>query len=226
MSREDVIRRPAFRLRWQYLLPVVGLACGCGQNPYALQGQISGLQQQQATLVAQNRELQNRIGTMDQDNQELETMLAQSQQQVRLFEDQVTAMRINCEYHLAVGHRQSGPQRGRRKSKNTGRLRAPPRRRKIRANSSVKRSLPSIEVAGLEVRQDADVIRIELPAARLFAPGTARLLPEAGAMIDQVGAEVRGPIPIRSWGSKDTPTPIRCKIANGPRTSSFRSAGR
>ena len=50
--------------------------------------------------------------------------------------------------------------------------------------------MPAIEIPGIQVRPDNDVVRIELPSSRLFSPGTARLLPEASALLDTVSADV------------------------------------
>ena len=59
----------------------------------------------------------------------------------------------------------------------------------ITANSSLQRSLTAVTVDGLDVRQDGELVRIELPADRLFEPGTATLQPGAEAQLDRV-AEV------------------------------------
>ncbi len=61
----------------------------------------------------------------------------------------------------------------------------------IRANSSVARSLQAVTIAGLQVRQDGDVIRIELPADQVFVPGTANLNSGAIAMVDRVAGAIR-----------------------------------
>ena len=59
----------------------------------------------------------------------------------------------------------------------------------ITANSSLQRSLTAVMVDGLNVRQDGELVRIDLPAAQLFEPGTATLQPGADALLDRV-AEV------------------------------------
>jgi flagellar motor protein MotB len=192
-------RRPAHRGSVFFLwLRASGIALGgaavigCTQNPLVMQGQIQSLQQQQIALLQQNRELQTRASTLDQDNQELERLLAQSQQQVRLFEDQVTALRDqlgSTTSQLAQMREQSAAADEKAKA-----LVASLHRRggaQITANNSLKSELQAIQVAGLEVRRDGDVIRIELPGSKLFMTGTARLLPEAGPLLEQVAAEVR-----------------------------------
>ena len=80
------------RTRWWFMLPLVA-ACGCAQQSPMFQSQVQSLQQQQTALAMRNTELQSRASALDKDNQELQTLLSQSQQQSRLFEDQLTALR-------------------------------------------------------------------------------------------------------------------------------------
>ena len=40
----------------------------------------------------------------------------------------------------------------------------------ITANNSLERNLPTINIPGVEVRQDGDVVRVEMPVDRLFVP--------------------------------------------------------
>ena len=49
----------------------------------------------------------------------------------------------------------------------------------ISANSSLSRNLPTINIPGVEVRQDGDVVRVEMPADKLFNQGTAQLRSDA-----------------------------------------------
>jgi flagellar motor protein MotB len=60
----------------------------------------------------------------------------------------------------------------------------------LTANNSVKKSLPLPELPGIEVRQENELIRIELPSDRLFRAGSADLLPESFAIVDQVAAAI------------------------------------
>jgi chemotaxis protein MotB len=60
----------------------------------------------------------------------------------------------------------------------------------ITANSSLSRSLPGANLPGIEVRTDGDVIRIELPADKLFNSGATTLAPQGAALLDGVVAEI------------------------------------
>jgi len=61
----------------------------------------------------------------------------------------------------------------------------------ITANSSLRRNMTPISITGLMVRQDGDVVRIELPADQLFMPGTATLSGNAVNVIDQVAGSIK-----------------------------------
>lgn len=160
---------------------------GCANNPVVMQQQIASLKQQQEGLAQQARDLQSRAATLDQDNQELETLLAQSQQQARIYEDQSRALREQLSSTTSqLADVRTQKRETEEKSKT---WEASLKRRggaQIRANNSLSGALPSINIAGVEARQDGDVVRVELPGNRLFAAGSARLLPDASRMIDDV----------------------------------------
>jgi len=177
-------------MRWLCFLPMAAW-CGCAQNSVALQSQVQSLQQQQVALAQRSTELQTRAAALDKDNQELQTMLGQSQQQSRLLEDQLVALRdqlSSATSQLAKVKQQTPPDDKRPEAWMASAK--PQAGAKITANSSMKSQLPGFEVPGIESRVDGDVIRVELPSTRLFSPGTARLLPEASAMLDTVAADV------------------------------------
>lgn len=169
---------------------VIG-AQGCAQNPLVLQGQVQTLQQQQLALAQQNQELQGRAAALDQDNQELGTLLAQARQQAGVLEDQVAALRDQLGSSAAQLARQKEERQEVEKKSET--LAASVKRRAgatITANSSLRERLPAVDIPGVEVRADGDVIRLELPGGRLFESGQASLLPQATALIDSVAAEI------------------------------------
>lgn len=174
------------------LWPLLLLApLGCAQNPYVLQTQLQTAQQEQMALAQRNQELQSRAATLDADNQELESLLAQSRQQARLLEDQVAALRdqlTSTTSQLASLRDEYQSTDARAKA-----LAASVQRKtgaSIRANNTLRSTLPVIDIPGVEVRQDGDVVRIELPGSKLFGPGSGRLLPDAGRYIEHVAAEV------------------------------------
>ena len=56
----------------------------------------------------------------------------------------------------------------------------------IRANSSLNRAVTAVMVPGMDIRQDGDLVRITIPADKLFMAGTASLHQGSQAYIDQV----------------------------------------
>ncbi|NLE37976.1 MAG: OmpA family protein [Pirellulaceae bacterium] len=70
----------------------------------------------------------------------------------------------------------------------------------ISPNSSVRAKLPDIELQGIDVRRDGDVVRIVLPADNLFDPNAAMLRPEATNYLSQVVAEVQRVYPNQRIG--------------------------
>jgi flagellar motor protein MotB len=164
---------------------------GCAQNPYAIQGQMGALQQQQTTISQQNQQLASKASTLDQDNQELETLLAQSRQQNKLLEDQLNAIRDqlnSTNQQLAqIRDEKMTIERRTQASLASSRARAGA---SITPNSSLQRSLPVFNLPGVEVRQDGDVIRIELPADAMFDAAGARLRMDSTRMIDTVAEEI------------------------------------
>lgn len=176
-------------------------SAGCANNPYALQSQNQALQQQQAALAQRNQELQSRASTLDRDNQELETLLAQTRQQGKVLEDHVAALRDQ----LSTATTQLAQVRDEKHltEKQTEALMASTRRRagaQITANNSLQRNLPPLNLSGIDVRADGDVVRVELPAARLFQPGSTMLQPVAGPLLDSVAAELARAYPDQRIG--------------------------
>ena len=173
---------------------------GCNQNPY-VQSQNPALAQQQSALDQRNRELVGRASALDHDNADLQSRLAQMQQQNRLLDDQLAAMReqlgsMTKQLTLANDARRQTERQAESLAEST-------RRRggaMITANSSLRRNLPAINIPGAEVRNDGDVVRIELSASRLFAPGAATLQSGAGVLLDAVAAEVSRTYPDQMIG--------------------------
>ena len=167
------------------------LTAGCANNPYALQGKVQTLEQNQNSLASRAEQLKTHADSLDRNNAELESLLAQERQQKRLLEDQVSAMRdqLNTTTTQLAKAKTDVDQY----TKKTDALEASVKKQAgatIRANSSLKNTLPPIKIQGVEVRQDGDVVRVELPGTRLFENGTARLTPEGSRLIDDVIVQV------------------------------------
>ncbi len=161
------------------------------QNPVALQNQVKQLQQDQTSLAQKSRELQTRAETLDRDNQDLETQLAQARQKTQLVEEQLAAVQDQL-------RSTSGQLAQLRLDKDTTEkkaqsLMASLERRSpatITANSSLGGTLAVFELPGVEVRRDEDVVRIELPADRMFTPGTSQFSADGTRLLDAVASEM------------------------------------
>ena len=117
----------------------------------------------------------------------METLLAQSRQQNKLLEDQLAAtqqqLRGAADQLAAV---QGDNSQLRNK---TAALAASIQRQagaEIRANNSLLRNLSITNYPGVSVRQDGDVIRVEIAGSDLFFDGTPQLKPTAEATIREV----------------------------------------
>ncbi|MHB1033498.1 MAG: OmpA/MotB family protein [Pirellulales bacterium] len=166
-----------------------GLAAGCAPNTY-VQSQIKTYNEQQLALSQKSNELQSRIKTLDDDNKGLEIELAQSRQQSQLLNSQVTTLQeqlnsVTTQLAQSKGEKDATDEKIKAITASNRKLGAT-----ITANSSLRDSLPAINLPGVVVRADGDVVRIELPESQLFQPGGAQWKPGAAAVIDSVAAEV------------------------------------
>lgn len=176
------------RFFWLLVTPML---LGCGQNAYTLYNQNQTLAQQQQTYAQRNQELQSRANTLDQDNQELEGLLAQSRQQIQLLKDELTAVRDQLKTSTRQLAEMQTEQQGLQRYSSA--LAASVQRQggsAFRPNNGLVGQLAIIHLPGVEVRQDGDVIRIELPGEKLFPPGSAAFLPGGMPLVDGVMGDV------------------------------------
>ena len=176
------------------LLPWLSLnSCG-GRYVYAPPGQqpaVTLSPEQQTAIAQQTQQYQQRAATLDRDNQELESLLAQSRQQVQLLEEQIRATQAQLRDttdRLAAAQADNDQLRG-----HTSALAASVQTRsqaEIRANNSLLRSLSITNLPGVGVRQDGDVIRIEISADQLFNFGMAQFKVGADVLLRSVAADL------------------------------------
>ena len=139
--------------------------------------------QQQALVAQRAREflgryddLGQRARNLDQNNQDLHAQIAKVQQRTQLLEDQNQLLRQRLEdtslqLSAALEANKQSEQRLQTVMASTQRRSGAT----ITANNSYRRNLTAVTVAGLSIRQDGELVRIELPSDRLFEPGTATL---------------------------------------------------
>ena len=171
---------------------------GCKQNPFQPAGAATtapgqpGIfaQQQPPQVNTQLADLNKRLGQLDVNNSDLHRQLAQAQQENQMLRDQTSLLQKQLgetatKAKEALTARQEA-------EKQFTMLQASTKRQggaAITANSSVKQSLTVVNIPGLAVRQDGEVIRIEIPADRLFA-ANGQMTGEAGRLLDEVAGAI------------------------------------
>ena len=165
---------------------------GCNQNRYLTPSPLSVTPQaQESPYVSQIEDLDRRATALDSDNRDLHSQLARSQQRTKLLEEHV--QRLNTELQQKATELQEMLTAQHATQENLETLQASTRRRggaMITANNSQQTALREILVPGVEVRREADVMRLELPADQLFQTGTNQFSPTSQAMLDQVAAAI------------------------------------
>jgi flagellar motor protein MotB len=179
------------RARWLFALTLAALA-GCASNPMVMKGQLDKSRQEQLALSRQNEELQNRATRLDRDNQDLMNQLTQAKQRTKILEDQLNVLReqlvaSNSQLARLTDEKKSTEQKVQALTASLQRQTGA----QITPNSSLLQTLPTIQLPDVPPpRRDGDVIRVELPAHRLFEPGSNRLRPDAAAIILTAAKEI------------------------------------
>ena len=181
-------RFAAVALMWLLLATITA---GCADNAMVLKGRLSQSEQQQLAQSRQYQQLQDRANALDRDNQEVGSLLAQAQQQSKVSEDQLAALRdqlrsVTVQLAQTRADKESTEKRVQTMTASMQRQGGV----SIRPNNSFLQTLPAINLAGVFVRRDGDVIRIELPGNTLFESSSARLRPGAANLISDVAAEL------------------------------------
>jgi flagellar motor protein MotB len=179
-------------------IAALGLAAfvvaGCNQqnapSPYA-QAPVTLSPQQQTAMAQQTQQYQQRAASLDRDNQELQSMLAQARQQTQLLQEQVqvtqTQLRDTTD-RLASMQSDNEQLRGRTSAMAAGlQVRD---QAEIHANNTLLKSMTITNMPGINVRQDGDVIRIELPADQLFNFGTSQLKLGSDALLQTIASDL------------------------------------
>jgi len=198
------------------LVPVLA---GCSQNPLILQGQLEKSREELVAQQRQGEQLQQRVNALDQDNQELRTLLAQSQQQTLAMKDQLAAIQdelsdVTAKLVKARQERDASENRARAMTASLQRQGGVT----ITPNRSLQSELPAISLPGIEVRRDGEVMRIVLPAERLFEGSSTRLRPGAAKLLAYVAGELgrvypRQMIGVEGHCDAGTPSPHETSAA-------------
>lgn len=143
-----------------------------------------------------NRAMLTATGDPEAINRDLHTRLAQSEQQNRILQQELARTRSQ------LGDTVAQLEQARLAKSDADRrieaIEASTRTRggaTITANNSLRETLPVVEIPGVFVRQDGDMVRIEMPSDKLFMPGTATLHQGAFPLLEQVSSAVQRTYP-------------------------------
>jgi flagellar motor protein MotB len=173
---------------------VVGGGCKNGAfqpPPNATTTSGTALPQQAQALATQVQDLNRRVAQLDLNNADLHRQLAQKAQQETAAQEQVALLQKQLG-QVAQGYKDSQLAQQQAQQKVTA-MEASTRFRggaSISANNSVKQSLAAVAIPGLDIRQDGELIRIEVPADKLFVPGSAQFQPNGQRILDEVAGAI------------------------------------
>ncbi len=178
---------------WLLGMAVAAGQLGCNNNPFAPAGASTAWQQpgQQQPYEAQLAELNRRASQLDANNRDLNAQLAQGAQQFQVAREQVALLQRQLQDSAAQLRESQTARRETERQLET--LRASYERRGgavLTANSSIRQTLAPVEIPGVNVRQDGEVIRVELASDQLFVGGGAQLQPTAYLTVDQVATAI------------------------------------
>ena len=182
-----------------FAIPLIG----CNGNQYFAQRPFGIVAKgtPQDSQVAQLQELSRRITQLDANNRDLHTKIAQYEQDSQKKQSLVSALQKQLS-DTANQLAQLQDVKQQTEQRLAG-MQASTQLRggaTITANNSLRDSLQVVNVPGVEVRQDGDVIRIELPSDRLFVTGSAQMQQGAPQLIDQVSATIKQSYPRQRIG--------------------------
>ena len=165
------------------LLLLLGIA-GCRGGTAAQQAELQQFQQQYTTQLA---ELQRRASSLDANNVDLHQQLARSEQHVRVLQQDLELVRAE----LADTTQRLAAAESEKLSINErlAMVESSTRQRggaTITANSSLHKEIQNLKIAGINVRQETNGVRVEIPSERLFQTNTANLIQPAYTLLDQV----------------------------------------
>jgi len=177
-------------------LLVAVAAVGCTQNPFrATPAMMPVSFAPQAPSVPLSPSPLPSYGNADP--KLLETQLARSREETQLVQEEVSALReqlASTSSQLSQARaaaRPAGPPGTFGPPGDPGSLPAQPTVPTI-DSASMREGMNHLAIPGVTSRLDGAVVRIEIPADKLFEPGTASLLPAGAALLSQTATEVSG----------------------------------
>ena len=189
-------------------LVVSALFTGCNQNPYlvgpgnqAWQPQNSAVNPNVNPTSAQIAELSRRVQLLDDNNRQLTTQLAQSEQKGQVYREELNLVRKQLS--ATTNQLQTSKVAANTAQSKVRGLQASTQVRggaTIRPNTNLGQLAGRLNLRGVPVRKDGDVIRIVVPTDQLFQQGTAQLLPQAALVLDPVASQLKSIFPRQRIG--------------------------
>jgi flagellar motor protein MotB len=136
-------------------------------------------------------ELQRRVELLDKDNRQLQTQLAQSEQQIQIYRDELNLMRE--ELANTVQQLETTRLSAQRTQQQFQGLQASTQFRggaTLKANTNVRQIAEALSASGFPAIYEADAAKLIVPADQLFVPGTDQLLPQAANMLTPLAAQI------------------------------------
>lgn len=137
---------------------------------------------------AELAQMQRQRSELEQNNETLHQQLAAAMQKQQTLEDQVKLLQGKLS-ETVTQLRDTQIARDEADRRAQAILASAPKP-SLTANNSVTRSLQMVEIPGVDVKQDGDVIRISLPSDRLFSPGSVQWVSGASTLLDHVASTI------------------------------------
>ena len=177
---------------------------GCTQNPYLSGGAWQRPANGSLAMTpaeAQISELQRRAQLVDDDNRQLHIQMAQTEQQAQVFKDEAELLRSQ----LAEVSKQLEDSRiAREAAENQVKgFQASTQIRgnaTLQANTDLAQQAARLNLGGIPVEKDRDVVRVVIPADQVFQPGTAQIHAQAAQVLDPIAARLATVFPKQRIG--------------------------
>lgn len=179
------------------------LASGCTQNPYlggaAWQRPPSAVAMTPAE--AQVSELQRRAQLVDDDNRQLHIQMAQTEQKAQVFKDEADLLRTQlAEVSQQLESSRIAKETAESQVKGfqaSTQLRG---NATLQANTDLAKQAARLNLGGLAIEKDRDVVRVVIPADQVFQPGTAQIHAQAAQVLDPVAVQFNAVFPKQRIG--------------------------
>lgn len=171
------------------LAAVLSLVCGCTNNPFRTAA--PALPSLEAPAGVVPAAPPPRSSSADIDGRQLDAALSRSRQETQVMQDEIAALRdqlASTSTQLArmrAGGTAGGPPAPARDGATV----------QPTSPAAMQAAVAQFALPGVDARMDGGVVRIDVPAEKLFEPGTAAILPGGAAILTQVATELERVFP-------------------------------